>query len=79
MRWLDAPGQDLTVKCLTVKEGKRTSLQRHDRKDELLVIIGGTGYVERRRGTGRKRVRADQAGCAAPGDRAAGLPGSVLL
>lgn len=46
MRWLDAPGHDLTVKYLTVEDGQRTSLQRHDRKDELLIVLGGTGYVE---------------------------------
>lgn len=46
MRVLDAPGHDLTVKFLTVFSGSRTSLQRHDRKDEVLVILDGTGSVE---------------------------------
>src|SRR5438034_7379854 len=46
MRWIDAPGHDLTVKYLTVRAGERTSLQWHDRKDELLVVLGGTGSVE---------------------------------
>ena len=46
MRWLDAPGHDLTVKYLTVDDGQRTSLQRHDRKDELLIVLDGTGCVE---------------------------------
>jgi mannose-6-phosphate isomerase-like protein (cupin superfamily) len=60
MRWLDAPEGDLTVKYLTVKQGKRTSLQRHDRKDELLIIIGGAGYVEadgELRGSGCVRIK----------------------
>lgn len=46
MHCLDAPAHDLTVKYLTVRQGQRTSLQRHDRKDELLIILGGTGYIE---------------------------------
>lgn len=46
MCWLDAPGRDVTVKYLFVRAGERTSLQRHDRKDELLVVVGGGGYVE---------------------------------
>ncbi len=57
MRWLDAPAQDLTVKYLVIDAGQRTSLQRHDRKDELLLICSGSGYVEvgdvRCRGDGR--------------------------
>jgi mannose-6-phosphate isomerase-like protein (cupin superfamily) len=46
MCWLDAPGQDLTVKYLSVKDGQRTSLQRHEHKDELLILLGGSGHVE---------------------------------
>ena len=46
MRWLDAPGHDLTVKHLHVEDGHRTSLQRHDRKDELIVITGGGGFID---------------------------------
>jgi len=46
MRALDAPGCDITVKYLAVSDGSRTSLQRHDRKDELLFILHGSGYVE---------------------------------
>lgn len=46
MLWLDAPGRDLTVKYLAVAEGQRTSLQRHDRKDELILVAGGTGFIE---------------------------------
>lgn len=46
MLWLGAPGRDLTVKYLTVAADQRTSLQFHDRKDELLVILDGTGFVE---------------------------------
>lgn len=46
MRTLDAPGHDLTVKYLYVRSDRRTSLQRHDRKDELLLILGGEGWAE---------------------------------
>lgn len=46
MRVLDAPDHDLTVKYLRVLNGERTSLQRHERKDELLFIISGDGFVE---------------------------------
>ena len=46
MLWLDAPGHDVTVKHLRVAAGERTSRQRHVYKDELLVIIGGGGFVE---------------------------------
>jgi mannose-6-phosphate isomerase-like protein (cupin superfamily) len=46
MRWWDAPGHDLTIKHLTVREGHRTSLQLHQRKDELLIFLDGTGHVE---------------------------------
>lgn len=46
MCWLDAPSFDLTVKHLTVRAGERTSLQYHKAKDELLVILGGDGWVE---------------------------------
>jgi mannose-6-phosphate isomerase-like protein (cupin superfamily) len=41
-----SPGHDLHVKYLTVNDGARTSLQRHERKDELLIILGGTGYAQ---------------------------------
>lgn len=44
--WLDAPEAGLTVKHLAVAAGRRTSLQLHERKDELLVITGGTGFVQ---------------------------------
>jgi mannose-6-phosphate isomerase-like protein (cupin superfamily) len=46
MLWMDAPDQNLSVKYLKVGEGHRTSLQRHDRKDELLIILHGTGHIE---------------------------------
>lgn len=46
MHWLDAPSHDLTVKYLSVAKGKRTSLQRHAHKDELLIIVSGMGRIE---------------------------------
>jgi mannose-1-phosphate guanylyltransferase/mannose-6-phosphate isomerase len=46
MRCFDDPHHDLTIKYLTVQEGHRTSMQRHDRKDELLIILSGGGNVE---------------------------------
>lgn len=46
MRAVHVPGRDLTVKYLYVREGHRTSLQYHERKDEWLLVIDGTGCVE---------------------------------
>lgn len=46
MRWLDAPDHNLTVKYLTVSPGHRTSLQVHKIKDELLIVLEGSGYVD---------------------------------
>ncbi len=46
MRCLDAPGRDLTVKYLVVRGGRRTSLQKHDHKDELLILLTGDGWAE---------------------------------
>jgi quercetin dioxygenase-like cupin family protein len=46
MQVMSAPEHNLTVKYLTVQSGGRTSLQRHDRKDELLLILDGSGWVE---------------------------------
>lgn len=40
------PGDDLLVKEITVHEGHRTSLQYHNRKDEVIVILNGQGQVE---------------------------------
>lgn len=37
---------DLHVKYITVAEGKRTSLQYHRYKDELLIMLVGMGFVE---------------------------------
>lgn len=37
---------DLTVKYITVADGKRTSLQYHRYKDELLIMLVGMGFVE---------------------------------
>lgn len=37
---------ELLVKVITVYAGQRTSLQYHHDKDELMIIIGGTGHVE---------------------------------
>jgi len=45
MFWLNAKDHNLTVKYLEVKRGHRTSLQYHERKDELLIILEGAGYV----------------------------------
>lgn len=59
------PG-DLTVKYIELLEGQRTSLQRHDRKDELLLILGGTGWVE-----------ADETRCSAWMGRVRIPPGTV--
>ena len=51
MYWLDVPTRDLTIKYLTVMEGQRTSLQVHQRKDELLIVfssgvLDSDGFVE---------------------------------
>jgi mannose-6-phosphate isomerase-like protein (cupin superfamily) len=45
MHCLGASSHDLTIKYLAVRMGERTSEQYHKLKDELLVIIGGTGHV----------------------------------
>jgi mannose-6-phosphate isomerase-like protein (cupin superfamily) len=46
MLCLHAPADDVTIKHIIVKENGRTSLQYHERKEELLVIIAGWGFVE---------------------------------
>lgn len=46
MRVLGSAEHNLTVKYLMVRAGARTSLQYHNRKDELLVPIAGTGWAE---------------------------------
>ena len=46
MQTLNAPDSNLTVKYLHVRNGQRTSLQKHEHKDELLFILHGAGYVE---------------------------------
>ncbi len=46
MHWLDAPTRDLTVKYLVVMENERTSLQLHQRKDELLIILSNGGELD---------------------------------
>lgn len=47
MQVMDAPEQGLTVKYLFVYPRSRTSLQKHERKDELIFIVNGQGgYIE---------------------------------
>lgn len=46
MRWMDAPRSNVTIKYLTVMAGARTSFQVHKIKDELLIILEGSGYVD---------------------------------
>jgi mannose-6-phosphate isomerase-like protein (cupin superfamily) len=46
MRSLGSRAHGLTVKYLQVEQGHRTSLQRHNHKDELIVVLGGTGCIE---------------------------------
>jgi mannose-6-phosphate isomerase-like protein (cupin superfamily) len=59
MHWLDAPSHDLTVKYMFVARGSRTSLQQHQRKDELLIVLFGSGYIEvgAERHIGMARIR----------------------
>lgn len=40
------PKDDLLMKEITVHEGHRTSLQYHEHKDEVIVILDGHGQVE---------------------------------
>lgn len=43
---LSSPEHNLTIKRLIVEPGQRTSLQVHRIKDEVMLILGGTGKVE---------------------------------
>lgn len=45
MRSLGSRAFNVSVKYLVVEDGHRTSQQRHNRKDELLFILGGGGHV----------------------------------
>ena len=46
MRILDAPENNVTIKYLVVQAAHRTSLQKHEHKDELLFVLAGGGWVE---------------------------------
>jgi mannose-6-phosphate isomerase len=37
---------DMLLKTIYIKKGARTSLQYHQRKEEVIVKCGGSGYVE---------------------------------
>jgi len=37
---------EFIVKCIHINEGCRTSKQYHERKEEVLVIVGGTGHID---------------------------------
>ena len=55
MRSVGDRAHNLTFKYLTVRAEGRTSLQKHEHKDELVVIITGSGWLEvegRRYGSG---------------------------
>ncbi len=45
MTCLGTRDYDITVKRILIASSSRTSMQYHERKDELLVIMDGTGYV----------------------------------
>lgn len=45
MECFDSPEHDLTIKHITVHAGRRTSLQYHEHKDELLIVLSGFGHV----------------------------------
>ncbi len=44
-RWLVAEGSVFGFKVITVRAGKRTSLQYHERKEEANFVIHGTGRM----------------------------------
>jgi mannose-6-phosphate isomerase len=51
-RWLVAEGSPFGFKLITIRAGKRTSLQYHERKEEANLILCGEGWL---------RVGADSA------------------
>lgn len=46
MKVIGSPSLNFTLKHLKVELGKRTSLQVHDHKDEVLIILSGSGLVQ---------------------------------
>jgi mannose-6-phosphate isomerase-like protein (cupin superfamily) len=42
---IDVPDLDVTLKYIVVRGGKRTSLQHHVEKDEVIFVLNGDGTV----------------------------------
>lgn len=45
MHEVHVPRRDLLIKQITVNAGHQTSKQFHQEKDELIIILGGSGHV----------------------------------
>jgi mannose-6-phosphate isomerase len=44
-RWLVAEGSPFGFKLITIRAGKRTSLQYHERKEETNLVLSGEGWL----------------------------------